>query len=168
MIVPNMDDLISMAIFDKVQAVMPDDRHRMMYSVKVYPHEYEIHFNEIVEYCDSCIGIPDGILTGVRPAFLNRIGGCYEIAFDLVSNIEKGQNFVPPDSNNADKLSTIIDQGIVQHYTRHKPYCYMFLADSPELSRLYNIVMLRFRCRYNIKQIHSNLEPEGRGYVIEF
>lgn len=165
-----MDDLTSMTIFDKVQAGMPDGRHRMMYSVEVYPHEYEIHFNEVVEYCDSIIDIPDGILTGVRPTLVNRMGGCYEIAFDLVSNIENGRSFAPPDSNDANKLSTIIDQGIVQHYTRHQPYCYMFLAYSPELSRLYNIAMMRLRDRFRdkINQIHSHLEPEGRVYVIEF
>ncbi|KGD74760.1 hypothetical protein HA49_05430 [Tatumella morbirosei] len=164
-----MDDLNSMTIFDKVQAGMPEGRHRMIYLVEVYPYEYEIHFNEVVEYFDSFIDIPEGILTGIRPTFVNRIGGCYEIAFDLVSNIESGRSFAPPDSNNAHKLSTIIDQAIVRHYTKHKPYCYMFLAYSPELSRLYTIAMMRLRQRfkYKIKQIHSNLEPEGRGYVIE-
>ena len=71
---------------------------------------------------------------GIRPTFVNRIGGCYEIAFDLVIDIENGRSFAPPDSNNAHKLSTIIDHSIVRHYTKHKPYCYMFLAYSPELS----------------------------------
>jgi hypothetical protein len=45
---------------------------------------YEIQFNEIVDYDDSDLEISDGILTGVRPTLINQIGGCYEIAFDLV------------------------------------------------------------------------------------
>lgn len=43
---------------------MPDGRHRMLYTVGTPPEVYEVHFNEIVDYDDSLLEIPDGILAG--------------------------------------------------------------------------------------------------------
>lgn len=149
---------------------MPDGRHRMLYTVGTQPEMYEIQFDEIVNYDDSLLELPDGILTGVRPRLLNQIGGCYEIAFDLVSNIETGKSFLAPKSHNPDKLSMIIDQTILYHYNRHKPYCYSFLANNPSLSRLYRRILITLRLRFSdrIDKVHTHLEPEGRGYAIEF
>ena len=64
-----------MHMFSKLQALMPDGRHRMLYTVGTPPEVYEVHFNEIVDYDDSLLEIPDGILTGVRPTLLNQMGG---------------------------------------------------------------------------------------------
>lgn len=149
---------------------MPDGRHRMLYTMGIAPEIYEIQFDEIVDYDDSFLEIPDGILTGARPGLLNQIGGCYEIAFDLVSNIETGKSFKAPKSHNPDKLSTIIDQTILYHYNRHKPYCYSFLAHTPALSRLYRRMLVSLKLKFSeiIDKVHTHLEPEGRGYAIEF
>lgn len=159
-----------MNFINKLQAIMPDGRHRMLYTIGTPPEVYEIQFDEIVDYDDSLLEIPDGILTGVRPRLLNQIGGCYEIAFDLVSNIETGKSFKPPRSQNPDKLSTIIDQTILYHYNRHNPYCYSFLAYTPALSRFYQRMLITLRLRFSdrIDKVHTHLKPEGRGYVIEF
>lgn len=149
---------------------MPDGRQRMTYTVGTPPEIYEVQFHEIVDYDDSLLEIPDDVLTGVRPTLLNQLGGCYEIVFDLVSNIEHGRNFATPRSRNPHKLSTIIDQCIVNHYNRHKPYCYTFLAYNDVLSRLYRLVLWRLRLRFEdrLEKIHTHLEPGGRGYAIEF
>ncbi|SXZ05830.1 Uncharacterised protein [Klebsiella pneumoniae] len=157
-------------MFSKLQALMPDGRHRMLYTVGTPPEVYEVHFNEIVDYDDSLLEIPDGILTGVRPTLLNQMGGCYEIAFDLVSNIKKGTSFEPPKSYDPNKLGTIIDRAIIYHYNRHRPYCYTFLAYSPALSRLYMRTLMKLRHEFSdrIYKIHTHLEPGRRGYVIEF
>lgn len=148
---------------------MPDGRYKMVYQTSTAAGVYEVHFIEIVDYDDCDVDIPDGVLTGVRPTLINQLGGCYDIAFDLVSNIENNTPFRRPTESDARGLSAIIEQCINKHYNAHKPYCYTFLAYNDLLARAYRIALLGIRARYpdRIKRIHSHLHPDGRGYAIE-
>ncbi len=157
-----------MRFLNKLQAVMPDGRHQMIYQVQTVAGLYEIHFTEVFDYSDAYAILPAGILNGNRPSLINQMGGCYEIEFDLVSNIENNTAFVRPKSSDGKALSTIIAQSIVKHYNSHKPYCYTFVAFDEILTRVYRMALLSFRIKNPdiILNVHSHLDPEGRGYAI--
>ncbi len=158
-----------MRYFYALQGIGPDGRHRMVYHLDTNAGLYEIQFNEVFEYSHSSADLPDGILTGARPTLINRIGGCYEIAFDLISNIDNGTPFERPPGS-SDSLSTIIAQCITTHYNTHKPYCYCFTANDFLLMRAYRMAIRAFSSSNPniIKRVHLKLEPGGRGYAIEF
>jgi hypothetical protein len=158
-----------MRIISRLSSVMPDGRHSMLIKVDTEAGVYEIHFDEVVELDDAYAELPDGILTGIRPSLLTMKGGCYEIGFDLVANIDNGTPFKRPHISDAHGLATIIAQIIGDHYNVYRPYCYTFLAFDDLLARAYRIALMGITVRYpeSIKDIHRNLDPNGRGYAIE-
>lgn len=131
---------------------------------------YHINFTEIRSQSDTEVQIPAGVLSGVFANYKTMQGGCYEIAFDLVSNIDNGTPFQPPSSNDPNKLQQIIDRAIFNHYNTYNPYCYVFFGATPSLVRLYSRIIKDWQ-RSNpnmVGKVHTRLQPEGRGYVIQF
>lgn len=158
-----------MRIISTIRAIMPEGKHAMAYRVRTPAGVYLIHIDEVVKAGDSLVYLPRRILTGIRPTLLTLQGGCYEITFDLESNINNGTPFKRPESCRQYNLSIIIAHIINNHYTAHKPYCYTFLAYNKLLARVYRRALLGILTRYpsSIKKIHRNLDPDRRGYAIE-
>lgn len=160
-----------MDIISRMQSLLPDGRHAMAWQVDTgTTGTYLLQLNEIITDEDSLIALPPGILTGKRPNFLTLRGGCYDISFDRLDNIEADTPFFKKRmrGQRAQALNCIIDHIIDNHYTRYRPYCYTFLAYDELLSRAYRLSLLKL-CRslpYRIAAVYQNLDPHGRGYAI--
>lgn len=161
-----------MAVISRMQSLLPDGRHAMAYQVDTGDSgAYLLQLNEIVTAEDSLIALPQGVLTGKRPDWLTLQGGCYDISFDRLSNIEADTPFFKKRlrGQRVQALNCIIDHIIDNHYTRYRPYCYTFLAFDEVLSRAYRLSLLKL-CRslpHRIAAVYRNLDPHRRGYAIK-
>jgi len=161
-----------MEMISRMQSLLPDGRHVMSYQVETGDSgTYLLQFNEIVTAEDSLIALPTALLTGKRPDLLTLQGGCYDISFDSLTNIEKDTPFVKKRmrGQRSQALHCIIDHIINNHYTRYRPYCYTFLAFDELLSRAYRLSLLKL-CRslpHRIAAVYQNLDPHRRGYAIK-
>lgn len=158
-----------MRFLGKVAACLPGGRHQMIYTYTNNGIPYHVQFDEIVDYDDSSVELPDGILSGVRPDRVTVRGGCYELLFDLVSNIENNTSFHPRKMPTFAVVSGIVEECLIKHYNTHTPYCYVFLANTVALYRLYRILIGNFKEKNPeiILTTHIELMPERRGYAIE-
>ncbi|WP_380181276.1 hypothetical protein [Kalamiella sp. sgz302252] len=162
-----------MNIISRMQTLLPDSRQAMSYQVKTGgTGDYYLQFNEIVTAEDSLIALPQGLLTGQRPDLLTLRGGCYEIFFDSLNNIEAGTPFFKRRlrGKRSQALNIIIDYIINHHYIIYRPYCYTFLAFDDLLSRAYRLILQKL-CRslpHRIAAVHLNLNPHRRGYAVKF
>ncbi|MCP1437582.1 hypothetical protein J3D56_001018 [Erwinia persicina] len=156
----------------RTRSVLPDGRHAMLYRVEAgEAGVYLVQLTEIVTVEDSLINLPQGLLTGKRPHRLTLKGGCYDIAFDSLDNIEADTPFFKRRfrGQRAQALNCIIDYIIDKHYTAYRPYCYTFLAFDELLSRAYRLRILQLSRSQpqRIAAVYPNLDPHRRGYAVK-